>query len=110
MPEDSSTAFIAPTAVIIGDVTIEERPPSGTTPCSARLSIRSSYVAAQRAGLRVVHVTPRAGTEIGAGSTVATTARSTPRRRRGMLDRQTARRYSTGRASVPERWWRRARS
>jgi carbonic anhydrase/acetyltransferase-like protein (isoleucine patch superfamily) len=70
-PRIHPTAFIAPTAVIIGDVTIEER-----ASVWYNAVVRSDFAPIViRAGANVqdcavIHVTPRGGTEIGAGATV----------------------------------------
>jgi carbonic anhydrase/acetyltransferase-like protein (isoleucine patch superfamily) len=70
-PRIHPTAFIAPTAVIIGDVTIEER-----ASVWYNAVVRSDFSPIViRAGANVqdcavVHVTPRGGVEIGRGATV----------------------------------------
>ena len=70
-PRIHPTAFIAETAVIIGDVTIEER-----ASVWYNAVIRSDFAPIViRAGANVqdcavIHVTPRGGTEIGVGATV----------------------------------------
>jgi carbonic anhydrase/acetyltransferase-like protein (isoleucine patch superfamily) len=70
-PRIHPTAFIAPTAVIIGDVTIEER-----ASVWYNAVVRSDFAPIViRAGANVqdcavVHVTPRDAVEIGAGATV----------------------------------------
>src|SRR5262249_11478781 len=70
-PKIHPTAFIAPTAVIIGDVTIEER---ASVWYNAVLRGDFNPIVVHRGAnvqdCAVVHVTPRGGTEIGAGSTV----------------------------------------
>jgi carbonic anhydrase/acetyltransferase-like protein (isoleucine patch superfamily) len=70
-PTVHPTAFIAPTAVLIGDVTVEERA-SVWYNAVLRADFNPIIV---RAGANVqdcsvVHVTPRAGVEIGRGATV----------------------------------------
>ncbi len=70
-PTVHPTAFIAPTAVIIGDVTIEER---ASVWYNAVVRADFSPIVI-RAGANVqdcsvLHVTPRAGVEIGRGATV----------------------------------------
>jgi carbonic anhydrase/acetyltransferase-like protein (isoleucine patch superfamily) len=70
-PRIHPTAFIAPTAVIVGDVTVEER-----ASVWYNAVVRGDFSAVViRAGANVqdcavVHVTPRSGVEIGAGATV----------------------------------------
>jgi carbonic anhydrase/acetyltransferase-like protein (isoleucine patch superfamily) len=70
-PRIHPSAFIAPTAVIIGDVTIEER-----ASVWYNAVVRSDFAPIViRAGANVqdcavIHVTPRGGTDIGAGATV----------------------------------------
>ena len=70
-PRIHPTAFIAPTAVIIGDVTVEER-----ASVWYNAVVRSDFgPIVIRAGANVqdcavIHVTPRGGTEIGVGATV----------------------------------------
>ena len=70
-PRIHPTAFIAETAVIIGDVTIEER-----ASVWYNAVVRSDFAPIViRAGANVqdcavIHVTPRGGTEIGVGATV----------------------------------------
>ena len=70
-PRIHPTAFIAPTAVLIGDVTVEER-----ASVWYNAVVRSDFgPIVIRAGANVqdcavIHVTPRGGTEIGAGATV----------------------------------------
>jgi carbonic anhydrase/acetyltransferase-like protein (isoleucine patch superfamily) len=70
-PSVDPTAFIAPTAVIVGDVTIEAR---ASVWYNAVLRGDFNPIVVRRGAnvqdCAVVHVTPRAGTEIGAGSTV----------------------------------------
>src|SRR5919198_779529 len=73
-PRIHPTAFIAPTAVVIGDVTIEERA-SVWYNAVVRADFSSIVI---RAGANVqdcavVHGTPRGGVEIGAGATVGHT-------------------------------------
>jgi carbonic anhydrase/acetyltransferase-like protein (isoleucine patch superfamily) len=70
-PTVHPTAFIAPTAVLIGDVTVEERA-SVWYNAVLRGDLNPIVV---RAGANVqdcsvLHVTPRAGVEIGAGATI----------------------------------------
>jgi carbonic anhydrase/acetyltransferase-like protein (isoleucine patch superfamily) len=65
------TAFVAPTAVLIGDVTVEER---ASVWYNAVLRADFNPIVV-RAGANVqdcsvVHVTPRSGVDIGAGATV----------------------------------------
>src|SRR6059036_2299914 len=70
-PKIHPTAFIAPTAVIVGDVTVEER-----ASVWYNAVLRGDFnpiVVGRGANVQdcaVVHVTPRGGTSIGAGSTV----------------------------------------
>ena len=70
-PRIHPTAFIAPTAVLIGDVTVEER-----ASVWYNAVVRSDFgPIVIRAGANVqdcavIHVTPRGGTEIGIGATV----------------------------------------
>ena len=70
-PRIHPTAFIAPTAVLIGDVTVEER-----ASVWYNAVVRSDFgPIVIRAGANVqdcavIHVTPRGGTEIGVGATV----------------------------------------
>src|SRR5437879_9357322 len=70
-PKIHPTAFIAPTAVIVGDVTVEER-----ASVWYNAVLRGDFnpiVVGRGANVQdcaVVHVTPRGGTQIGAGSTV----------------------------------------
>ena len=70
-PKIHPTAFIAATAVIIGDVTIEER---ASVWYNAVLRGDFNPIVVRRGAnvqdCAVVHVTPRGGTELGAGSTV----------------------------------------
>jgi len=65
------TAFVAPTAVLVGDVTVEER---ASVWYNAVLRADFNPIVV-RAGANVqdcsvVHVTPRSGVEIGAGATI----------------------------------------
>jgi carbonic anhydrase/acetyltransferase-like protein (isoleucine patch superfamily) len=68
------TAFIAPTAVLVGDVTIEE---NASVWYNAVLRGDFAPIVVRRGANvqdgAVVHVTPRAGVEIGAGATVGHT-------------------------------------
>ncbi len=70
-PNVHPTAFVAPTAVIVGDVTIEER---ASVWYNAVLRGDFNPIVVRRGAnvqdCAVVHVTPRGGTEIGAGATV----------------------------------------
>src|SRR5437879_1095317 len=70
-PQMPPPAFIAPPAVIVGDVTIEER---ASVWYNAVLRGDFNPIVVRRGAnvqdCAVVHVTPRGGTEIGAGSTV----------------------------------------
>src|SRR4029434_10429302 len=70
-PKVHPTAFVAPTAVVVGDVTIEER---ASVWYNAVLRGDFNPIVVRRGDnvqdCAVVHVTPRGGTEIGAGSTV----------------------------------------
>ena len=70
-PRVHPTAFVAPTAVIVGDVTIEER---ASVWYNAVLRGDFNPIVVRRGAnvqdCAVVHVTPRGGTEIGAGATV----------------------------------------
>src|SRR5467141_266499 len=58
-PKIHPTAFIAPTAVIVGDVTIEER-----------ASVWYNAVVRADFSPTVIHVTPRGGVDVGAGATI----------------------------------------
>src|SRR5262245_49522433 len=70
-PQVHPSAFIAPTAVLVGDVTVEER-----ASVWYNAVVRSDFgPIVIRAGANVqdcavIHVTPRGGTEIGVGATV----------------------------------------
>jgi carbonic anhydrase/acetyltransferase-like protein (isoleucine patch superfamily) len=70
-PRIHPTAFVAPTAVIVGDVTVEER-----ASVWYNAVVRGDFAPVViRAGANVqdcavVHVTPRGGVDIGAGATV----------------------------------------
>jgi len=70
-PKVHPTAFVAPTAVVIGDVTVEER---ASVWYNAVLRGDFNPIVVRRGAnvqdCAVVHVTPRGGTEIGAGATV----------------------------------------
>src|SRR5260370_16814288 len=70
-PTVHPTAFIAPTAVLVGDVTIEEH---ASVWYNAVLRGDFNPIVVRRGAnvqdCAVVHVTPRQGTEIGAGATV----------------------------------------
>jgi carbonic anhydrase/acetyltransferase-like protein (isoleucine patch superfamily) len=70
-PKVHPTAFVAPTAVLIGDVTVEER---ASVWYNAVLRGDFNPIVVRRGAnvqdCAVVHVTPRSGVEIGAGSTV----------------------------------------
>jgi carbonic anhydrase/acetyltransferase-like protein (isoleucine patch superfamily) len=65
------TAFIAPTAVLIGDVTVEE---NGSVWYNAVLRSDFNPIVVRRGAnvqdCAVVHVTPASGVEIGAGATI----------------------------------------
>ncbi len=65
------TAFIAPTAVIIGDVTIEER---ASVWYNAVLRSDFNPIVVRRGAnvqdCAVIHVTPRSGVDVGAGATI----------------------------------------
>ncbi|MGH7356019.1 MAG: gamma carbonic anhydrase family protein [Candidatus Rokuibacteriota bacterium] len=65
------TAFIAPTAVIIGDVTIEER---ASVWYNAVLRSDFNPIVIRRGAnvqdCAVIHVTPRSGVDVGAGATI----------------------------------------
>jgi len=70
-PTIHPTAFIAPTAVIIGDVTIEER---ASVWYNAVLRSDFNPIVVRRGAnvqdCAVIHVTPRSGVDIGAGATI----------------------------------------
>ncbi len=70
-PTVHPTAFIAPTAVLVGDVTVEE---NASVWYNAVLRGDFSPIVVRRGAnvqdCAVVHVTPMSGTEIGAGATV----------------------------------------
>ena len=70
-PEVHPSAFIAPTAVLIGDVTVEER---ASVWYNAILRGDFSPIVVRRGANvqdgAVIHVTPGTGTEIGAGATI----------------------------------------
>ena len=70
-PEVHPSAFIAPTAVLIGDVTVEER---ASVWYNAILRGDFSPIVVRRGANvqdgSVIHVTPGTGTEIGAGATI----------------------------------------
>jgi carbonic anhydrase/acetyltransferase-like protein (isoleucine patch superfamily) len=70
-PTVHPTAFIAPTAVLVGDVTVEE---NASVWYNAVLRGDFSPIVVRRGAnvqdCAVVHVTPLSGTEIGAGATV----------------------------------------
>jgi carbonic anhydrase/acetyltransferase-like protein (isoleucine patch superfamily) len=70
-PRVHPSAFIAPTAVIVGDVTIEER---ASVWYNAVLRGDFNAILVRRGAnvqdCAVVHVTPRGGTDIGAGATI----------------------------------------
>jgi carbonic anhydrase/acetyltransferase-like protein (isoleucine patch superfamily) len=71
-PRIHPSAFIAPTAVIIGDVTIEE---NASVWYNAVVRADFSPIVVRRGAniqdCAVLHVTPAAGVEVGAGATVA---------------------------------------
>ncbi len=70
-PTVHPTAFIAPTAVLVGDVTVEE---NASVWYNAVLRGDFSPIVIHRGANvqdgSVIHVTPMAGTEVGAGATV----------------------------------------
>src|SRR5688500_6892924 len=70
-PTVQPTAFIAPTAVLVGDVTVEE---NASVWYNAVLRGDFAPIVVRRGANvqdnAVVHVTPASGTEIGAGATV----------------------------------------
>jgi carbonic anhydrase/acetyltransferase-like protein (isoleucine patch superfamily) len=70
-PSVHPTAFVAPTAVLIGDVTVEE---NASVWYNAVLRADFSPIVVRRGAnvqdCAVVHVTPASGVEIGAGATV----------------------------------------
>ena len=70
-PTIHPTAFIAPTAVIIGDVTIEER---ASVWYNAVLRSDFNPIVVRRGAnvqdCAVIHVTPRSGVDVGAGATI----------------------------------------
>ena len=70
-PAIHASAFIAPTAVIIGDVTVEE---NASVWYNAVLRADFNPIVVRRGAnvqdCAVVHVTPRQGTEIGPGATI----------------------------------------
>jgi carbonic anhydrase/acetyltransferase-like protein (isoleucine patch superfamily) len=70
-PEVHPSAFIAPTAVLIGEVTVEER---ASVWYNAVLRGDFSPIVVRRGANvqdgSVIHVTPGVGTEIGAGATI----------------------------------------
>jgi carbonic anhydrase/acetyltransferase-like protein (isoleucine patch superfamily) len=70
-PTVHPSAFIAPTAVLIGDVTVEER--ASVWYNAVLRSDFNAIVIRRGANVQdsaVIHVTPRAGVEIGPGATV----------------------------------------
>jgi carbonic anhydrase/acetyltransferase-like protein (isoleucine patch superfamily) len=70
-PSVHPTAFVAPTAVLIGDVTIEER---ASVWYNAVLRGDFNPIVVRRGAnvqdCSVVHVTPRQGVEVGPGATI----------------------------------------
>src|SRR3989304_1463597 len=70
-PRTHPTAFIAPTAYIIGDVTVEENP-SVWSAAGVRADFNATVIrrGANVQDCAVIHVTPVAGVEIGPGATV----------------------------------------
>src|SRR5438128_8621651 len=70
-PRVHPTAFIAPTAVLIGDVTVEE---NASVWYNAVVRADFSPIVIRRGAnvqdCAVIHVTPMGGTDIGAGATV----------------------------------------
>ena len=70
-PKIHPSAFIAPTAVIIGDVTVEE---NASVWYNAVLRADFNPIVVRRGAnvqdCAVVHVTPRGGTEVGPGATI----------------------------------------
>jgi len=70
-PSVHPTAFIAPTAVLVGDVTVEE---NASVWYNAVLRADFNPIVVRRGAnvqdCAVVHVTPRQGTEVGAGATI----------------------------------------
>ena len=110
-PKIHPTAFIAPTAVLIGDVTIEER---ASVWYNAVLRGDFNPIVVRRGAnvqdCAVVHVTPRGGTEIGRRLDHRPQLHD-PRglARRGVPDRQ--RRHGARRRAHRRRarWWRRER-
>ena len=111
-PTVHPSAFIAPTAVLIGDVTVEE---NASVWYNAVLRADFSPIVIRRGANvqdgSVVHVTPLYGVEVGPGATVGHLLRRA-RARRSARRRSwaTARPCSTARASARAPWWRRARS
>ena len=73
-PRVHTSAFVAPTAVLVGDVTIEE---NASVWYNAVLRADFAPIVVRRGAnvqdCAVVHVTPANGTEIGAGATVGHT-------------------------------------
>jgi len=70
-PSVHPTAFIAPTAVLVGDVTVEE---NASVWYNAVLRADFNPIVVRRGAnvqdCAVVHVTPRQGTEVGVGATI----------------------------------------
>jgi carbonic anhydrase/acetyltransferase-like protein (isoleucine patch superfamily) len=70
-PTIHPSAFIAPTAVIVGDVTVEE---NASVWYNAVLRGDFNPIVVRRGAnvqdCAVVHVTPRQGTEVGPGATI----------------------------------------
>src|SRR4026208_2518620 len=70
-PRIHPTAFIAPTASIIGDVTVEENPSVWyTTVIRAGVPTAGLRRGANVQDCAVIHVTPVSGVEVGPGATV----------------------------------------
>src|SRR5262245_55216126 len=106
-PRVHPAAFIAPTAVLIGDVTVEERA-SVWYNAVVRADFQSIVVrrGANVQDCAVVHVNGAQGVEVGPG---ATTAPCTPHGSVRSAWSATAPPCSTARASARARWWRAAR-
>src|SRR5436189_265913 len=70
-PRVHPSAFVAPTAVLVGDVTVEE---NASVWYNAVLRADFNPIIVRRGAnvqdCTVVHVTPRQGTEVGAGATI----------------------------------------
>ena len=109
-PKWDPTAFIAPTAVLIGDVTVEVGRRSGSTRCARRLRACCHPRGRQRPGRLGAARAAGDPVDVGPGATIAHMCTIHGVRRHGGADRQSlhgARRRGDRRAvsSRRTRWW-----